>query len=80
MGNNQKNYDANDNNCNYIININTGEVRKEKVKVYLYCWKCGRNLPNGSVEPFCNDYDNYCRNEYYKEIAQDIDDIVTNLK
>lgn len=79
MGINRNNLSKNDkfneNNSNYIININTGEVRKEKVKVYRICWKCGASLPEGSVEPFCNDYDNYCRNEYYRENAREIDSV-----
>ena len=58
-------------NSNYIININSGEVREEKMKVYRYCWQCGKELPEGSTEPFCNDYDNYCRSVYYQELRKE---------
>lgn len=71
MGKYRNNLSKNDgfniNNSNYIINIKSGEVREEKVKVYRYCWQCGASLPEGSTEPFCNDYDNYCRSTYYQE-------------
>ncbi len=62
-------------NSNYIININTGVVREEKVKTYKWCFQCGKELPEGSLEPFCNDYDNYCRNQYYTENAREIDSV-----
>ena len=70
----------NDKNSNYIININSGEVREEKMKVYRYCFQCGKELPEGSTEPFCNDYDNYCRSVYYAENAREIDSVWREIR
>lgn len=44
-----------------------------KVKEYKYCFKCTKELPEGSTMAFCNDW---CHSEYYKEIAADMDDII----
>ena len=55
------------------ININTYGKFKPKEKTFSYCWKCGKSFDNPSLIPFCDDF---CRNDYYKELAQDMDDMV----
>jgi len=44
-----------------------------KEKLFKYCWKCSKQLPEGSETPWC---DWECKKEYYSELAQDMDDIV----
>lgn len=44
-----------------------------KEKLFRYCFKCGRSLDIPSPNPFCCWE---CKKEYYKELAQDMDDIV----
>lgn len=58
---------------NIIINTKDNTYREIKVKTFKYCWQCSKELPEGSTEPFCNDYDNYCRNEYYAEQRKEAD-------
>lgn len=69
MGNVKNNYNFNN------ININTYGRFNVKERVFKYCAKCGNRLVEGSTDPFC-DNDGWCRNEYYKELAGDMDDIV----
>lgn len=55
-------------------NNNTSFGRfKVKEKLFKYCWKCSKQLPEGSETPWC---DWECKKEYYSELAQDMDDIV----
>lgn len=54
-------------------NINTSGRFKVKEKLFRYCWKCGRNLKEPSTVPFCCWE---CHQDFYKELAQDMDDIV----
>lgn len=55
---------------NQSKNINTKE---KKEKIFKYCEKCGKQLEEGSVEHFCCWE---CKKDFYKELAQDMDDIV----
>lgn len=57
---------------NGINNTSFGRF-KVKEKLFKYCWKCSKQLPEGSETPWC---DWECKKEYYKELAQDMDDIV----
>lgn len=54
-------------------NINTSGNFKVQEKLYKYCWKCGRNLDTPSNVPFCCWE---CHQDFYKELVQDMDDIV----
>lgn len=40
------------------------------VKTYTYCIKCGRDFSEPSIDHFCDDY---CRSEYYQELAKESD-------
>jgi len=51
-------------------NINTYGEFEVKEKVFRYCFKCGKELPEGSSDKFC---DFYCRSEYYAEIRKEAD-------
>lgn len=55
---------------NYNNNINFNSYQEKK---YKYCWKCGNILSPPSITPFCCWE---CHQDYYKELAQDMDDIV----
>lgn len=55
---------------NYIINTKDGTYKKEKVKTYKYCFKCGKSLSEGSTSAFC---DFYCYQEYCRENAKELD-------
>ena len=68
------------NNQNSNINIVKIKMVERPVKTFKYCWKCGKQLPEGSLEPFCNDYDNYCRNQYYTENAREIDSVWREIR
>jgi len=67
-------------NDNDNININnykkksiTYENFKVQERLYKYCWKCGKDLDTPSSVPFCCWE---CHQDFYKELAQDMDDIV----
>lgn len=69
-----RNYTGESNN----VRIDNGEGNVpygwfSTANTYKYCFKCGDVLPEESVNAFCCDW---CRNEYYKEIAADMDDII----
>jgi len=64
-------------NNTYLDNI---KMVERPVKTFKYCWKCGKQLSEGSLEPFCNDYDNYCRNQYYAENAREIDSVWREIR
>ena len=60
-------------NDNIIIsNYDTGDINntKTKLKIYKYCEKCTRELPEGSVEPFCCWE---CRSEFFAENRREND-------
>ena len=69
--------DKNKDNYDYIINTKDGTYRKQKVKTYKYCWKCARDLPEGSVMPFC---DSGCMNEFYAENAKEINAVWREIR
>lgn len=52
------------------INHNNINTKEEKEKTYKYCEKCGKQLEEGSVEPFC---DFYCKQEFYRENARELE-------
>jgi hypothetical protein len=57
-------------NHNDNINIRddkNSNIKNNKIK---YCWKCGRELEEGSVDHFC---DFYCRQEYHAENRREND-------
>jgi hypothetical protein len=54
---------------NHDGNINT--YGGQKVKLYKYCQKCGKDFETPSLDMFCCWE---CRKEYYAEIRQDNDD------
>lgn len=55
-----------------ISNINIHNNIKEivTVKTYKYCIKCLKDLPEDSLEPWC---DQYCKNEYFAEQRKEAD-------
>ena len=69
-------------NINCDNNINNNYIKKKSItcgnfkvqeKTFKYCWKCGKELEELSIDMFC---DFSCRSEYYKELVADMDDIV----
>jgi len=67
--------DKYNNGSNDTSNTNNTSFGRFKVKekLFKYCWKCSKQLPEGSETPWC---DWECKKEYYSELAQDMDDIV----
>lgn len=55
---------------NHNDNIIINGFNNIKVKTYKYCEKCSRELPEGSVEPFCCWE---CRSEYFAENRREND-------
>ena len=62
-----KNIDNNDNN--YNGNINT--YGKQKVILYKFCQKCGKDFEEPSEDMFCSWE---CKKDYYAELRSDMDD------
>jgi len=59
----------------YIINTVDGTYKKKKGKEYKTCWNCGKRLPEGSLEPFCSDDNQWCYQEYYRNNNREIDSV-----
>jgi len=69
------NNNENNNSKNSYINVDNidGSLKViVSVKTYKYCDKCGKELPGGSLEPFC---DFYCYQEFCAENAREIDSV-----
>jgi len=48
----------------------------ETVKTYKWCDRCGKQLPEGSLIPFC---DFECQSSFYREIAHETDCVVREI-
>lgn len=61
-------------NNTYSDNI---KMVERPVKIYKWCWKCGCELPEGSINPFCCWED---QQEFYAENAKEIDSVWLEIR
>jgi hypothetical protein len=60
-----------------IVNFNGNLKGVVTTKTYKYCMRCGKSLPEGSIEAFC---DFECKSSYYTENAREIDSVWREIR